>query len=403
MDRRLGSFARNERKPPDAAIEIHECSVVDPEAADRFLDAAAQDLQIRPVVEPIGRALVAMSGGVDSSVAAALLKEQGLDLVGVTLHLWDAEGHRRVGRCCAPEDRDDARRACEHLGIPHYVFDERRAFRRAVVDPFIASYRAGTTPSPCVHCNREVKLGGLLSIAEELGATHIATGHYARIVRDPSGAPALLRGVDRAKDQSYFLYGAPRSILERLVFPLGDLDKDRTRAEGRRLGVPGWDKKDSQELCFVPDGDVGGFVERETGARAAGRIVDETGRALASHDGVYRYTVGQRRGLGLGGGEPRYVLRIVPDTAEVVVGPEQALYAISARATDASWMGEPPREPFDAEVQVRYRHAAAPARVTPREDGFEVDFHAPQRAIAPGQAAVVYRGDRVIGGGLIVA
>lgn len=350
-----------------------------------------------------GRVLVAMSGGVDSSVAAALLREQGHDLVGVTLHLWDAEGESKVGRCCAPEDRDDARRACEHLGIPHYVFDERRAFRRAVVDPFVAAYRAGTTPSPCVHCNQQVKLGGLLSIAEELGATHVATGHYARIARDPSGAAALLRGVDRAKDQSYFLYGVPPEILERLLFPLGELDKGRTRAEGKRLGVPGWDKKDSQELCFVPDGDVGGFIERETGARSAGRIVDDTGRELARHEGVYRYTVGQRKGLRIGGGDPRYVLRILPDDGDVIVGPAEALYASRARASDAVWLGAPPAEAFEAEVQVRYRHRAAPARVSPTAGGFELSFAEPQRAIAPGQAAVVYRGDRVMGGGLLVA
>jgi tRNA-specific 2-thiouridylase len=344
-----------------------------------------------------------MSGGVDSSVAAALLAERGHDLVGVTLHLWDAVGESKVGRCCAPEDRDDARRTCEHLGIPHYVFDERAAFRRDVVDPFIAAYRAGTTPSPCVHCNQQVKLGGLLAIAEELGATHVATGHYARIERDPSGRPTLHRGRDREKDQSYFLYGVPPAILERLIFPLGELDKGRTRAEGQRLGVPNWDKKDSQELCFVPDGDVGGFVERETGERRSGRIVDETGHVLASHDGVERFTVGQRKGLGIGGGPPRYVLRIVPDTMDVVVGEEPALYGSEARAVDAAWIGPPPAERFEAEVQVRYRHRAAPAEVLPTADGFEVRFHEPQRAIAPGQAAVVYRGDRVMGGGRLVA
>jgi tRNA-specific 2-thiouridylase len=347
--------------------------------------------------------LVAMSGGVDSSVAAALLREQGYDLVGVTLHLWDAEGEHKVGRCCAPEDRDDARRTCEHLGIPHYVFDERRAFRRTVVDPFIAAYQSGTTPSPCVHCNQKVKLGNLLSIAEELGATYVATGHYARIDRDPSGHPVLRRGVDRSKDQSYFLYGVPASILDRMLFPLGELDKGKTREEGRRLGVPNWNKGDSQELCFVPDGDIGAFVERETGVRREGRIVDEAGVELARHDGVYRFTVGQRKGLGIGGGPPRYVLRILPDTDEVVVGPEQSLYADEAIATDAVWMGPRPEEPFEAEVQVRYRHAAAPAVVTPTPGGFRVRFREPQRAIAPGQAAVVYRGDRVIGGGLLAA
>jgi tRNA-specific 2-thiouridylase len=369
------------------------------------LDAVAPGLHIRPTtpMTAIGRVLVAMSGGVDSSVAAALLAERGLDLVGVTLHLWDAEGENKVGRCCAPEDRDDARRTCEHLGIPHYVFDERRAFRDRVVDPFVRAYRAGTTPSPCVHCNQDVKLGGLLAIADELGATHIATGHYARIDRDPQGGVALRRGQDRAKDQSYFLYGVGAPILARMVFPLGELEKGRTREEGRRLGVPNWDKGDSQELCFVPDGDVGGFVEREVGARSAGRIIDESGEELARHEGVYRFTVGQRKGLGLGGGPTRYVLRIVPETEDVVVGAEEGLYAAEARASSAIWSDARPEAPFEAEVQVRYRHAAAPAEVTPTKGGFRVRFHEPQRAIAPGQAAVVYRGDRVIGGGVLEA
>ncbi|HJL17262.1 MAG TPA: tRNA 2-thiouridine(34) synthase MnmA [Sandaracinaceae bacterium LLY-WYZ-13_1] len=350
------------------------------------------------------RVLVAMSGGVDSSVAAALLREQGHELVGVTLHLWDASGSQAVGRCCSPEDRDDARRTCEHLGIPHFVFDERRAFRDEVVDPFLADYRAGRTPSPCVHCNQQVKLGRLLEIAEELGASHVATGHYARIARDSEGDIQLLRGRDATKDQSYFLYGVPRQVLSRTILPLGAMEKGQTREEGRRLGVPNWDKKDSQELCFVPDGDVGAFVERETGARGGGAVVDTDGRELARHGGVYRFTVGQRRGLGLGGGgEPRYVLRIVPDTEEVVVGPRDALLSRDARATDVVWTAPPPADSFEAAVQVRYRHRAAPARVTPTADGFVASFHEPQRAITPGQAAVVYRGERVIGGGVLAA
>ncbi|MCB9591598.1 MAG: tRNA 2-thiouridine(34) synthase MnmA [Sandaracinaceae bacterium] len=348
------------------------------------------------------RVLVAMSGGVDSSVAAALLKEAGHDLVGVTLHLWDASGGHAVGRCCAPEDREDARRTCDHLGIPHYVLDERRAFRERVVDPFVAGYLAGTTPSPCVHCNQEVKLGRLLEIARDLGATRVATGHYARITRDASNAIRLHRGHDREKDQSYFLYGVPLDVLDRCMFPLGELRKGQTREEGRRLGVPNWDKKDSQELCFVPDGDVGGFIERETGVARTGEVVDASGEVLGHHDGVYRFTVGQRRGLGIGGGAPpRYVLKILPDEDRVVVGDVEDLAALTAHAQHAVWTGASPAEPFEAEVQVRYRHRAAPARVTPTPEGFAIAFHEPARAIAPGQAAVVYRGDQVIGGGLL--
>ncbi|WP_240481227.1 tRNA 2-thiouridine(34) synthase MnmA [Sandaracinus amylolyticus] len=350
------------------------------------------------------RVLVAMSGGVDSSVAAALLREQGHTLVGVTLHLWDATGESKVGRCCAPEDRDDARRTCEALDIPHYVIDEREAFRTEVVDPFLDAYRGGTTPSPCVACNQYVKLGRLAQLADQLGCTKIATGHYARVELDPTG-PVLLRGADASKDQSYFLYGVPSSILARLVLPLGGMTKDRTRDEGRRLGVPNWAKKDSQELCFVPDGDIGGFVEREAGAGTAGRIVDETGAVLAAHDGVQRFTIGQRKGLGLAGpapdGKPRYVLRIVRETGDVIVGGEDGLRADALTARHVTWIGDAPREAFEAEVQIRHRHAASPARVEPTADGFVARFASPQRAVAPGQAAVVYVGPRVVGGGTI--
>jgi tRNA-specific 2-thiouridylase len=362
------------------------------------------------------RVLVAMSGGVDSSVAAALLREQGHDVVGVTLHLWDAEGASKVGRCCAPEDRDDARRACDALGVPHYVIDEREAFRAEVVDPFVAGYRAGITPSPCIACNQHVKLGRLAALADALSCASIATGHYARLERDPAtGDPVLLRGCDPDKDQSYFLYGVPRSILSRMVFPLGALTKGETRAEGKRLGVPGWDKKDSQELCFVPDGNVAGFVERTAPIAAAppesrstavsGRIVDDTGAEIAQHHGVHHFTVGQRRGLGLPGpasdGKPRYVLRIVEASGDVIVGPEAGLYSAELAVEGAAWIGEPPRGAFDGEVQIRHHHAAAKARIEPDAQGFVARFEIPQRAVAPGQAAVVYVGPRVVGGGTI--
>lgn len=358
------------------------------------------NLEHKPAV---GRVLVAMSGGVDSSVAAALLKEQGYDLVGVTLHLWDAEGEHKVGRCCAPEDRDDARRSCEHLGIPHYVMDERPAFREHVVDPFIAANRAGLTPSPCVQCNQHVKLTRLLQLADSFGATHIATGHYARVVSDTSGQVQLLEGLDAAKDQSYFLFGVPQSVLARLILPLGELVKNDSRQHAKRLGLPNWDKPDSQELCFVPDGDVAGFVAREQGAEAAGRILDESGEVLGQHTGVSGFTVGQRRGLGIATGAPRYVLRIVNDTSDVVVGGDDKLFGSELAAESVTWTAGAPTDSFEGLVRVRYKHRAAPAQITPTAGGFHVRFHSPQRAIAPGQAVVVYDGPRVVGGGVITA
>lgn len=343
-----------------------------------------------------------MSGGVDSSVAAALLKEQGYELVGVTLHLWDADGVSKVGRCCAPEDREDARRSCDALGIPHYVIDERAAFRATVVDPFVEAYRNGTTPSPCVTCNQQVKLGRLVELADTFGCDLLATGHYARIEQGEGGL-VLRRGRDASKDQSYFLFGVPEAVLGRMIFPLGELAKTTTRAEGQRLGVPNWQKKDSQELCFVPDGDIGGFVARESGeAPRGGRIVDVGGQELAKHDGVHRFTIGQRRGLGVGGGPVRYVLKIVPETADVVVGGDEELASTGLEVDEALWLGGiAPREAFEGAVQIRYRHGASPGTITPTEHGFAVHFATPQRAVAPGQAAVVYVGDRVVGGGTI--
>ncbi len=352
----------------------------------------------RPCPMPRARILVAMSGGVDSSVAAGLLCEQGHDVVGVTLHLWDAQGEAKVGRCCAPEDREDARRSADHLGIPHYVVDERASFREHVVEPFIEAYQSGSTPSPCVHCNRTVKLGFLMNLADRFGCERVATGHYARI--GPTGA--LLRGRDRHKDQSYFLWGVPVSARRRLVFPLGELVKDEARDAGRRLGLPNADKPDSQELCFVPDGDVRGFIARERGEPEGGLIRDaSTGEVLAEHDGIERFTIGQRRGLRVGGGPPRYVLRIVPEEREVWVGSSDRLLAREARVRQIAWVATPTHEPFRAEVRVRYRHEPAPAWVTPSEEGLHAQFDEPQRAVTPGQAAVVYRGDEVLAGGFV--
>jgi tRNA-specific 2-thiouridylase len=347
------------------------------------------------------RVLIALSGGVDSSVAAALLREQGHELVGVTFHLWDASGESKVGRCCAPEDREDARRTADHLGFPHYVIDERAAFRAHVVQPFLDSYVGGSTPAPCVACNQHVKVSRLVELADRFGCERIATGHYARVERDAAGRVRLLRGRDRAKDQSYFLYGVSSEALARLLFPLGELVKEQTRAEGVRLGVPNADKPDSQELCFVPDGDIGGFVERERGLSQRGEIRERDGRVVGAHHGIYRYTVGQRRGLRLGGGPARYVLKVLPREGAVVVGDEAELFGSRCAAVSAAWCAGAPAEPFEAEVRVRYRHAPAPARVVPAGSSFEVEFHAPQRAITPGQAVVVYRGEEVVGGGII--
>jgi tRNA-specific 2-thiouridylase len=346
------------------------------------------------------RVLVAMSGGVDSSLAAALLAEQGHSVIGVTLHLWDAEGEDKVGRCCAPEDRDDARRTCELLGVPHYVIDERTAFRGHVVDPFIAENRAGRTPIPCVACNQTVKLGRLEEIANSFGADLIATGHYARVQRTPTGVE-LLRGRDAGKDQSYFLFGVPQRVLARLTFPLGEMIKSEAREHAKRLGLPNWAKPDSQELCFVPDGDVRGFVARHTGVQPEGDVLDESGEVLGQHHGVAGFTIGQRRGIGIPGKDPRYVLRVVPQTQAVIVGPADRLLSNALSASSVTWTTRAPTAPFEAQVRIRSRHRAAQARVTPTESGFEAQFEVPQFAIAPGQAAVVYQEDRVIGGGYI--
>lgn len=356
---------------------------------------------MKPSARQAERVLVAMSGGVDSAVVAALLQERGHDVVGVTLHLWDASGESQVGRCCAPEDRDDARRTCDQLGIPHYVFDERDAFLRSVVEPFVEAYHSGQTPSPCAQCNRLVKLERLVHLADRLGCGPIATGHYVRTVVGEGGHPRLLRGLDRDKDQSYFLYGLEPALLARLLTPLGEYSKDWTRQQGKRLGVPIWQKKDSQELCFIPDGNTEAFLRARGVAFVSGDFIDQDGAVVGRHRGAAAYTIGQRRGLGLGGGPPRYVLRVLSDQNRIEVGTEEALGRREACAHDARWIREAPRAPLRASVRIRHRHEPAAAWVTPTAGGFDVHFDEAQRAITPGQVAVVYDGDEVLGGGIL--
>jgi tRNA-specific 2-thiouridylase len=348
------------------------------------------------------RVVVGMSGGVDSSVAAALLVEAGFEVIGVTMHLAGSES-----RCCSLDDADDARRVADRLGIRFYVANYRDRFREEVILPFADAYLAGRTPIPCVACNKRFKFDHLLERARALGAGGVATGHYARIARDPaSGEARLLRGVDRRKDQSYFLFNLAPAQLGRARFPLGHLTKDEVRERARALGLATAEKPESQEICFVPDGDYAGVVGalRPEALPGEGEIVDEAGRVLGRHEGIHHFTVGQRRGLGLASPAPLYVKRIDAAGNRVVVGPADSLRAPAARVEELSWVsGRAPEAPFRAEVQIRYRHEPAAGEVAVQADGSaRVAFDEPVRALAPGQAAVFYQGDRVLGGGWIV-
>ncbi len=350
------------------------------------------------------RVIIAMSGGVDSSVAAALLLDEGYEVVGVTLHLWDTPDDGSVrGRCCAPEDQHDARRVADHLGIPHYAFDRRELFSREVVAPFVDGYLSGDTPSPCVACNRGPKLRELFELADQLGAAHVATGHYARVGRDDVG-PCLLRARDRHKDQSYFLHGLGRRELARLRLPLGERTKAEVREEAARRGLPGAKKGESQELCFVPSGRYDAFVDARAGGRARpGPILDGRGLEVGRHGGVHGFTIGQRRGLGVALGKPAFVVDVDGATGAVHLGDEAALGTTRIVAVDGRFVDGVPRE-LDATVRVRARHDGERARVTLCEDGvLEATFERPVRAVARGQFAVVYDGERVLGGARIVS
>ncbi|MBX3188366.1 MAG: tRNA 2-thiouridine(34) synthase MnmA [Labilithrix sp.] len=361
-----------------------------------------------------------MSGGVDSAVAAARLVDAGHDVVGVTLHLWDypedgsAAAH---GRCCAPEDQYDARRTADALGFPHFTFDRRELFARTVVEPFVEAYVAGETPSPCTACNRGVKIAELVALADRLGASHVATGHYARLGRTDDGVPFLREGADPAKDQSYFLYATPRRELERLVFPLGESTKGEVRAEAVARALPGASKGESQELCFVGAGAgaYASFVEARAKARLRpGPIVDADGRVVGNHDGVHRFTIGQRKGLGVALGKPAFVTAIDAETATVRLGGDDALAASSAELADVV-LAPGVSLPLDARVRVRYRHEGARARVEASDRGGRREagasrselhatlrFATPVRAVSRGQIAVFYDHDRVLGGGRIL-
>jgi tRNA-uridine 2-sulfurtransferase len=344
-----------------------------------------------------------MSGGVDSSVAAWLLKEQGFDVVGVTMKVWPQDCMSRAeDKCCGPQAIADARGVAHALGVPHYVVDEAVNFERAVIDYFTAEYRSGRTPNPCVMCNEKVKFGNLWTKAQAIGAEYIATGHYAIVEHHASGA-VLRRGVDPRKDQSYFLFSLRPAQLQRSLFPLGALEKTEIRRIARQLGLKTADKVDSQEICFVPGNDYRTFLRSHLGEKEfhPGRIRDKWGADLGPHEGVELFTIGQRKGLPGGSTGPRYVIDIDPDSASVIVGEAEDLVVEEFTIDNTIWHG-PGDAPFEATVKIRYAHPGAEAVITPLGEGrATVRLREPQRAVTPGQAAVCYEGDRVLGGGWI--
>ena len=369
--------------------------------------------------------VMAMSGGVDSSLAAVLLKEQGYDVIGMTMHLWDFESYggniHHDTACCSVESMNDARAVCKSWNIPHYVLDLREEFEKEVVENFVAEYLSGRTPNPCVLCNQKMKWNMLYQRAVQLGASHLATGHYARIESSPdeNGRYALKRAVDNNKDQSYFLWILTQDQLKHTLFPIGSMTKNQTRALAKKYGLKTVDKCESQEICFIPDNDYRRFLEDvmtrtrlsnhhkdEIGTPShmrAGPIKDRSGNVIGTHHGYPFYTIGQRKGLGIAAGKPLYVTEIDEKENTVYVGSDEDLYEHSLTATELNWISiSKPKGPLRCTAKIRYRHVPAGATLTPAaEDSVSLRFDIPQRAITPGQSVVFYDGDIVLGGGII--
>ena len=358
------------------------------------------------------RIAVAMSGGVDSSVTAALLKEQGYDVIGITLRLWEEDPScpavENVHSCCSLSAVDDAKAVASVIGIPHYTLDFRQPFRKDVIDYFVQSYTLGRTPNPCIACNKYIKFGLLWQQTQQFGADSLATGHYARIVfNEEKGLYELLRGTDRRKDQSYVLYELTQDLLPHIMLPMAALEKSETRELAKKFGLPVFNKPESQDICFIPDNDYKGFLKKRVPQTfKPGDFVDLQGHVVGRHEGIPCYTIGQRRGLHLGGpGGPYYVVALDVPHNRVIVGGEQDLFRTEVKADDVSWVEGAPQGPFEALGKIRYAAPEAPCTVYPEKGGLRVEFAKPQRAVTAGQALVLYdreTGERVLGGGVII-
>ncbi len=350
------------------------------------------------------RVLVAMSGGVDSSVTAFLLKEQGYDCIGVTMKLYDGEDERE-STCCSLRDVEDAKSVCHRLGIPHYTFNFTGDFEQQVIRPFIESYEQGRTPNPCIDCNRRLKFQRLYHRAMELGCDYIATGHYVRRREEPDGTICLYKALDQEKEQSYVLYNMTQEQLRRTLFPLGELTKPQVREIAEREGFLNAKKHDSQDICFVPDGDYAGFIAEATGKTyPEGPVLDTAGNRIGTHRGIIHYTIGQRKGLGLAMGKPMYVKSTDAETNTVVLGTNDELFSSRVYGEKLNWIaGELPKEPLSVVARVRYHGKDQPATLHFQGDGrILAEFSVPQRAVTPGQAIVFYQGEKMLGGAEIV-